>query len=165
MAVKTTWSTDHVCGHNADIDLSGRPADQRAGYTRWLSGRDCTECWKADREADTVSKEAWLEQQRAIEQAAAEDWEAQYRMPPLEGSDRAVAWARRVRHQLVSAAHTELVAEGDIDDRAWEEIEEALRPLTRAGWWLDQRETDPVDLPELVAAATAADKPTENPHF
>ncbi|AZK97040.1 hypothetical protein GTW66_21615 [Streptomyces sp. SID5473] len=35
---------------------------------------------------------------------------------------------------------------------------------TRAGWWLDQRDTNPADLPELLNAATESDRGTENPH-
>lgn len=165
MGIKTRWSIDHACGHVTEIDLSNRPADCRAGYARWLASRDCAECWKATRDADTEARAAWLKQQRAAEQEAAEAWETQYRMPPLDGGERAVAWAQRVRHQLVSDAYTALVLEGDLDDAAWEQLEETIRPLTRAGWWLDQREADPADLPELLVAATEADQPTENPHF
>ncbi|MFD9421831.1 MULTISPECIES: hypothetical protein [unclassified Streptomyces] len=43
--------------------------------------------------------------------------------------------------------------------------EEAARTITRAGWWIDQRSSEPDDLTELLQAATEADRPTENPHF
>lgn len=33
-------------------------------------------------------------------------------MPPLEGSERALAWGERSRFQLVTAAYTALVSEG-----------------------------------------------------
>ncbi|MFE7028815.1 hypothetical protein ACFU9Y_00785 [Streptomyces sp. NPDC057621] len=39
------------------------------------------------------------------------------------------------------------------------------RTVTRAGWWIDQRSSEPEDLTELLRAATGADRPTENPFF
>ncbi|SEC12186.1 hypothetical protein [Streptomyces sp. 2314.4] len=165
MAVKKLWTIDHACGHTTEADLSDRPADRRAGYARWLAGRDCTQCWQAARDEDTESKTEWLAKKQATEQAEAEQWSAQYRMPPLDGTDRAVAWGTRCRHQLVSAAYTALVLEGTTSEAQWEAIEEAVRPVTRASWWIDQREAHPTDLPELLDAATDGDRPNENPHF
>ncbi|MFE0187573.1 hypothetical protein [Streptomyces sp. NPDC059008] len=86
-------------------------------------------------------------------------------MPPLEGTDRAIAWGTRCRHQLVSASYSTLVLEGTTSESEGEVIEDAVRPLTRAGWWIDQRDADPADLPELLRAATDGDRPNENPHF
>lgn len=136
-----------------------------AGYARWLAERDCTDCWRATQGEDTESKAEWLAKKRAAEQAEAEEWSTRYRMPPLEGTDRAIAWGTRCRHQLMAAAYTALVLEGTTSEAEWTAIEDTARPLTRAGWWLDQRDADPTDLPELLAAATGGDRPTENPHF
>lgn len=57
MAVRTQWTVEHACSHQMVHDLSGRPADKRAGFARWLAAKDCTDCWKAARDADTESKE------------------------------------------------------------------------------------------------------------
>ncbi|MEV7122870.1 hypothetical protein [Kitasatospora griseola] len=165
MPVKTVWAVEHSCGHTADHDLSARPADRRAGYARWLSGRDCTACWRAQRDGDDAGRAAWLEGKRAEEQQAATQWAAEFRMPPLTGPDKALAWGERSRHQLMTTAYRVLVAEGSLDEDAWEEIEEQARTLDRAGWWIDQRDAAPNDLPELLAAATDADRSTENPHY
>ncbi len=35
--------------------------------------------------------------------------------------------------------------------------------VTRAGWWIDQRDAEGSDLIELLDAATEADRGTENP--
>ncbi|MCM1967972.1 hypothetical protein [Streptomyces sp. G1] len=165
MAVRKLWTIDHACGHTAEADLSERPADRRAGYARWLSRRDCTACWQAGRDMNTPASAEWVEQKRAVEQAATDAWAERYRMPPLEGTDRGVAWGARCRHQLLSAAYTALVVEGAMSASEWELLEDAVRPLTRAGWWIDQREAEPTDLPELVEAAAESDRPTENPFF
>ncbi|TQE34210.1 hypothetical protein Sipo8835_15810 [Streptomyces ipomoeae] len=113
---------------------------------------------------DAEEKGTWLENKRAQEQAEADSWAKQYRMPPLDGTDRAVACGCRCRHQLMTAAYTALVLEGDTTEPEWEALEDTVRTVTRAGWWIDQREAEPGDLPELLQAASAADRPTENPY-
>ncbi|MFH9267215.1 hypothetical protein ACH4KN_23635 [Streptomyces sp. NPDC017546] len=165
MAVKTIWPITHSCGHHTERDMSGRAADRRAGFAEWLTKQECTDCWRAAKEGDEQDKAAWLETKRAEEQAESEAWSEQYRMPPLEGTERAVAWGVRCRHQVLAAAYTALVLEGETDEREWEAIEEAARFVTRAGWWIDQRSSEPGDLAELLQAASEADRPTENPHF
>ncbi|MFF8958628.1 hypothetical protein [Streptomyces sp. NPDC014894] len=145
-------------------DLSGRPADKRAGFARWLAGRDCTDCWKAARDSDTASREEWLAAKRAEEQESAAAWARQFDMPPLEGPEKALAWGERSRHQLMTAAHTALVAEGTWDEADWAVLEEKTRTVSRAGWWIDQRDADGTDLPELLDAATDTDRGTENPY-
>jgi hypothetical protein len=42
MAVKTIWNIDFSCGHSDARDLSDRPADERAGFARWLAERPCS---------------------------------------------------------------------------------------------------------------------------
>ncbi|WP_441247373.1 hypothetical protein [Kitasatospora sp. McL0602] len=165
MAVKKVWTITHSCGHEVERDLSDRPADRRAGFADWLAKQECTDCWKAARDGDEQDKAAWLEAKRAQEQAESDAWSEQYRMPPLEGTDRVIAWGVRCRHQVLSAAYTALVLEGDTEEAAWERIEDAARTITRAGWWVDQRASEPDDLAELLEAATERDRPTENPHF
>ncbi|MEV3898387.1 hypothetical protein [Streptomyces anulatus] len=154
---------EHPCGHSTVCDLSERPADRRAGFARWLADKDCTDCWKASREADTESKEEWLAGRRAEEQQAAAEWAERFDMPPLEGSKRAVDWGERSRHQLMTAAHTALVIEGSWTEADWTALEEKARSVGRAGWWIDQRDAEGPDLVELLDAAAERDHGTENP--
>ncbi|GAA1160061.1 hypothetical protein GCM10009654_15320 [Streptomyces hebeiensis] len=163
MAVRTEWTVQHPCGHERVHDLSDRPADRRAGFARWLADRDCTDCWKAARDADTGPRQQWLAARRAEEQQEAAEWAERFDMPPLEGPERALDWGERSRHQLMIAAHTALVAGGVWDEADWIQLEEQARTVTRAGWWIDQREADGADLPELLDAAGEADRGTENP--
>ncbi|MCM2579689.1 hypothetical protein [Streptomyces meridianus] len=163
MTVRTKWTVEHECGHSLIHDLSDRPADRRSGFARWLAGRNCTDCWKEARDADTDSKEQWLTAKRAEEQQAVSEWAENFEMPGLEGSERAMEWGERCRHQLMTAAHAVLVVEGSWDEADWAELEEKARPITRAGWWIDQRDADGADLHELLEAAGEADRGTENP--
>ncbi|TFI21365.1 hypothetical protein [Streptomyces sp. 4R-3d] len=144
-------------------DLSNRPADKRAAFTRWLATRDCTDCWKSARDNGT-SKEEWLATRRAEEQEASRAWAHRFDMPPLEGPEKAVDWGERSRHQLVTAAHTALVVEGGWEEADWAELEEKARTITRAGWWIDQRDTEGSELLELLDAARESDQGTENPY-
>ncbi|MFB7470571.1 hypothetical protein [Kitasatospora sp. NPDC056184] len=163
MAVKEVWTITHACGHENERDLGGRPADRRAGFADWLSRQDCTDWWRAARDGDEADKAAWLAAKRAAEQTESEAWSTQYRMPPLEGTERGIAWGVRCRHQVLTAAYTALVLEGGMSDTDWELIEDRARSVTRAGWWIDQRSSEPADLEELLEAAADADRPTENP--
>ena len=163
--VKKIWDVTHSCGHEASRDLSNRAADRRAGFAAWLATQECTDCWRSAKESDEQDKAAWLEAKRAEEQTESEAWSQQYRMPPLEGTDRAVAWAVRCRHQVLASAYTALVVQGSTTEAEWEAVEAAARTVTRAGWWIDQRSSEPGDLTELLDAATNADRPVENPHF
>lgn len=122
-----------------------------------------TDCWKASRDADTDSKEEWLAAKRAAEQEEASAWATRFDMPPLEGPKKALDWGERSRHQLMTAAHTALVVEGSWGEADWAELEEKARAITRAGWWIDQRDADGSDLLELLDAAGEADRATENP--
>lgn len=162
MAIPTNYIIEHPCGHEITHDLSNRPADKRAAFTRWLAARDCTDCWKAARDSG-AGKEEWLAARRAEEQEAARTWARQFDMPPLEGPERALDWGERSRHQLVTAAHARLVAEGTWDETRWAALEDRARSIARAGWWIDQRDADGADLPELLDAATENDRGSENP--
>ncbi|MGV9883019.1 hypothetical protein [Streptomyces sp. NPDC003006] len=122
-----------------------------------------TDCWKAARDNYSVSKEEWLAAKRAAEQQAAADWAAHFDMPPLEGPEKVLNWGERSRHQLVTATYAALVSEGIWDEADWATLEEKVRTITRAGWWIDQRDAEGTDLPELLDAATEADRGTENP--
>lgn len=145
------------------------PLDQCAGQgpipTHPNEVQISTDCWRASNEGDEQDKAAWLKAKRAEEQTASEAWSEQYRMPPREGTERAVPWGVRCRHQIVTNAYTALVTEGTSSEAEWAEIEENARTVTRAGWWIDQRSSEPEDLTELLRAATEADRPTENPFF
>ncbi|MCE7081686.1 hypothetical protein [Streptomyces sp. ST2-7A] len=165
MAVRTRWTITHDCGHEAVHDLAHRPADRRAGFARWLAARDCTDCWKAAREADTLSKEQWLAAKRAEERQAADEWASRFHMPALEGPQNILDWGERCRHRLMVAAHTALVVESTGDEGEWAALEERARAIARAGWWIDQREAEGCDLPELLDAADDSDRGTENPHW
>ena len=165
MAVRITWDVEHACGHGQAHDLSSKRVSDRAGFARWLAGRDCTDCWTRERDTATGrDRDAWLAERRAEELSAVDTWEAKAGMPPLEGSDKAVEWARKVRHQLLAAAFDNMGCPDDADFT--EQIEAPARMVVSASWWIDQRDADPSDLAELLAdaAVDGATHVNENPY-
>ena len=169
MAVKMTWPVEHSCGHDEDHDLSEKRPSERAGYARWLAGRECSECWSAKRDRQNAKdRNKWVAERHAEEAAAAEAWEKATDMPALDGrSDKAVEWGRRVRHKLMVAAHEDAAGIGVSDDDFAEQVETAARRITSASWWIDQRDAAAEDVAELVADGTSAPDAvvgTENPY-
>ena len=160
MAVNTAWDVEHACGHEQVHDLSAKRVSERAGYARWLAGRDCTDCWSSKRDKESgKERDAWL----AEELSEVETWETRSGMPPLVGSEKAVEWGRKIRYQLLAAAFDEL---GAPDDGGFSgRIEAPARTVTSASWWIDQRDADSSDLPELLADASTDDAAhvNENP--
>jgi hypothetical protein len=156
VAVKTIWPIEYACGHRDDRDLSAKKADERAGYAKWLASKDCTDCWRANQgdNNDTLPKQEWLAQKRAEERAAVEEWEQKTDMSALSGSEKALDWGRRCRHEMLSGAYEALVVNGDMPEGQYiEVIERPARLIDRASWWIDNRGAEPEDVRELVEAA------------
>jgi hypothetical protein len=84
-------------------------------------------------------------------------------MSDLDGSDRSVPWAARVRYQLLAAAYDRHVTEQNMSGS---DYEARARCVTPASWWIHQRDTDPTDIEELLIdiAADAAARTQENPY-
>jgi len=162
--VKTTWNLTHACVHCGEHDLSAKRPSERAGYARWLAAKDCAECWKATRDRQAArERDGWLAERRAAVLAGIEAWEVFADMPVLEGSDKATGWARHVRYQLLAAAHGTLDLS---DDEFAARIEAPARRLDSVSWWIDQRDTEPIELEKLVgdAGAGGLSLVSENPY-
>ncbi|WP_190824773.1 hypothetical protein [Saccharopolyspora pogona] len=162
MAVKTVFKiTYRQCGHTEEKDLSKKKAADRAGFARWLEQKaTCTDCWRAEQghppRGEWIEDRAqWLATKREQENQDAEQWAKDAQMPPLNGSEKAVAWASRVRHQALRELYIWAVQDDHAPDD-YDLAEETARTIDRASWWLDQRkqiEDDPGALLELLQSA------------
>src|SRR5271157_3019799 len=94
MAIKALWLVEHGCGDDEVHDLSGKRPSERAGYARWLRGKD-----------QAIDNESWLAERRAEEAIAVRTWERRAAMCDLDGSDKAIPWGAQVRYRLLTAAH------------------------------------------------------------
>jgi hypothetical protein len=147
--------------------MADKRPSERASYARWLATKECSDCWRANRDkAAGKDREAWLAQRRTGETNQIETWERRADMAVLDGSEKAVEWGRRVRFQLISSAYQHAQNNGATDDEFAIGTEVPARKVTSASWWIDQRDTDPADVSELVVDAASdpgADTGTENP--
>lgn len=168
MAVKTQWKIKYArCGHVETKDLGHKPADQRAGFAKWLAQKaECTSCWRKSTgkgEGWIEDKDEWLAQKRAKEAEDASAWAERAEMPELAGSEKATEWATRVRYQLLRQLYTWAVEEDNADEDTYEQAEDIARSIDTARWWLDNREQaedDPEALLELLQAAAASGEGT-----
>jgi hypothetical protein len=74
-------------------------------------------------------------------------------MAALGGSNETVAWACRMRHQLMTAAHQHAHGIGVSDQDFSEQAETSACKITSASWWIDQRGAPATDVAELVVGA------------
>lgn len=163
MAVKTEWEIDFKCGHSETRDLSHKPAGDRAGFAKWLEGKQCTECFEKDA---PKRKKQYAKQFAEEEREKAEAEAKKLGLPELEGSEKQVKWALSVRNDLILSAHSALVEDDGADlteDEFTTRILEPAQRILRAGWWIDNREQEPQDLEELVNDV-ADENVTENPY-
>ncbi|KQQ18756.1 hypothetical protein ASF48_17720 [Rathayibacter sp. Leaf299] len=163
MALPTVFEIEHSCGHVAERDLSDKPAGKRAGLAEWLGKSPCFDCFKAEN-ASTVSAE--VKAGREARRAEAIEWATTHELAVLRGTDKQKDWAFRVRHEMLAASYEALVvgdgmAESDYD----KSVLEPARLVDFAGWWIDNRNVEVRDLPELLADAGLDERAssTENP--
>lgn len=146
MAVQTKFEITFKCGHEQTRDLSEKPAGKRKGFANWLSGQDCFDCWKEE------TKDERAEQRRESAATNAK----KLGLPDLDGSEKQLLWAPVFRDSLIQNAHEEL-CRGDDPAMNEEEFDERImvhaRAITRAGWWMDNVDSEPEDLEELVTTA------------
>jgi hypothetical protein len=73
-------------------------------------------------------------------------------MCDFDGSHKAIPWGAHVRYHLLTAAHDYHVAGGGMsNDEFADRFEVPARTVTSASWWIDQCDTDPADMEELLA--------------
>lgn len=139
------WPVRHRCGHCVEWDLSKKHPRDRAGFARWLAGRDCTRCWWANRrDPHRQARAARLRLRQAL---GIQAWERSSRMPQLVGRPRAVAWARKIRHRILAGGSCASAADAA---RPCDDIEVRARRVTAALWWIDHRSLKAAELAKAL---------------
>lgn len=159
MAIATVVKVKYKCGHQEDADLSHIPAGRRKAHAYGLSkNRVCKSCFTKTQKKDTAD---WLAKKNAQELLDADQFEEEHQLLALQGSEKQVPWGTRERHHLLAAALELHKEAGESADQ----ILEAARLITRAGWWIDAAGTEDEDVFELVTTAepTAEVDESENP--
>lgn len=167
MAIATTVSIKYKCGHTQATDLSRVPAGRRKAHAYGMGlNRICGRCFTKE---NAAGREAWLAERNAQALAEAESFEADHQLPPVEGSEKQVPWATRVRYELLSKGLQALTVDAD-EPLSAEDFEQRIlspaRQITRARWWIDNGDAASEDVEELVSTAiedTDDHVETENP--
>ena len=146
------WPVLHRCGHRVEWDLSRKHPYDRAGFARWLALRDCTPCWWAKRRKNRPARPAYPSRRPS---GGLDSWEHAARMPVLTGSDKAVAWARQIRHGLLAAAVPRSTRLNGSTDEAVVALLGLARTIAAAAWWIDHRKIDPSDLVAVLDRSVA----------
>lgn len=93
------YDVTYSCGHNGVIELYG-PGAERERKLKWLASEGiCPECYKAQLEAELGA------------------FEEEHCLPALKGTEKQVAWARKIRKEQVTKA-LEIVEKAKGDDKA-----------------------------------------------
>lgn len=163
MPVKTAYEVQHTCGHSRTIDLADKKAGDRAGLAAWYAKKECFDCYRKNRGTggDDVTK------RREQEAAEAAEFAEQNELPTFQGTEKQVRWATDVRHKLIRAAYDALVTEGDMTEETFDDtVISPARMADKPSWWIDNREQDPADLPELLESVADDEtaSSTENPY-
>jgi hypothetical protein len=83
------YSIAHACGHNQTHSLFG-PSKDRTRKQAWLETTICTDCYRYQQDAE-----------RASETEAALLLQSEFDLPSLEGTEKQVAWAVRIRQAWI----------------------------------------------------------------
>lgn len=108
----------HSCGHTREISLFG-PHKERDRKLHYLATVPCFDCQKKAKE------------QKAIEHEKAEG------LPTLTGTDKQIAWARAIRHEVfrqLSEIPAEKIDSEFADFCSW------LHKQISAKWWIETRD-------------------------
>lgn len=156
MAIPTKLPITLSCGHTETKDLSSTPAGKRKSRAYGLGKHFvCGKCFKKQglQNLDELNKETL---------ADAMGFEQEQDLPDLEGSEKQVTWATKIRYAVLSEIK-------DSDETPSQQAQTisvlAIAPnLTKAGWWIDNfRNTSDLQIDDLIELiTTAVDEPDED---
>lgn len=154
MSIRTRIPIRFTCGHMETKDLTAVPAGKRKAKAYGL-GKNlvCSKCFRSSNREE-------LHRENRQQLIDAQSFDEEQGLPELTGSDKQIAWATRNRYQVL----TEIIGSGETDsDRAEaEQVVEAAKSLTRAGWWLDNTTDKDLDVEDLIELITTAIDETDS---
>lgn len=148
MAIPEEFDIKFSCGHKETKDLSKYPAGKRKARAFGL-GKNfvCSRCFKKQGH-DALEKQ---NQQQLID---AEAFEAEYQLPAIQGTEKQVSWATRVRYEVLA----EIVDsdESASDQRTAVHVIDVAKAIPKAGWWLDNCTDKNLVVDDLIELITTA---------
>lgn len=161
MAIATKLPITFTCGHSETKDLASTPAGKRKAKAYGL-GKNfvCTKCFRS-------SNQQALDKDNRQQLIDAQAFEEEHGFPELTGSAKQASWATRHRYQVLSEV-LDSDDESPSGQATPEQVIDAAKTLTRAGWWLDNTTDKGLDVDDLIELITTAIdhedlETTENP--
>lgn len=156
MAIPTKLPITFSCGHTETKDLSSTPAGKRKSRAYGLGKYFvCAKCFKKQGQQN-------LDELNKATLADAMGFETEHNLPELEGSEKQVTWATKLRYEVLSEIQ-------DSDETPSQQAQAtnvlSIAPdLTKAGWWIDNfRDTSDLQVDDLIELiTTAVDEPDED---
>jgi hypothetical protein len=125
----SNYTINYSCGHSDDKQLYGK-MDDRSRYIAWAEkSGECQACRAAN------------------QMALVADTEASLNLAPLTGSDKQIAWARKIRCEKMIdivaylEARTPVVGKEEAFAEMRAQLIVKLSCITSAAWWIDNRDT------------------------
>ena len=129
------YNVTQSCGCTTRHDLIG-PHKSREWRIKILSEKPCDSCWREERE-----------RRNAEQNAEAAKANRELELPALIGTEKQIPWAESIRLRLLRAVDEVLQIRGDLRDHPhMPAVLDALYAETRASWWIDQRDTHPIEV-------------------
>lgn len=129
------YTITHTCGHTQTHQIYGTNAKgQRDNKIAWLSEQVCTECYKAQQQA---------ERDKTNTANAQENNNRGYAV--LTGTPKQIAWAETIRANILNNPTMELKPEARAKNPEFfdklKAVMDSLHQETSAVFWIDNRDT------------------------
>lgn len=139
------YTIDFSCNHTEVRNIVGKEKD-RQGKADWMARGVCSDCYKAEKAAE-----------RQQEQSAQMATAAQFTLTDLEGSEKQIAWAEKIRAKMIAEIEnlkTKLADRAELIDNL-DKIEvaafnlnlvvlaeaiSAIGSKTKSTWFIDNRD-------------------------
>lgn len=140
------YDVTYSCGHEGRVALFGPYKDRESKLAWYRNQADCPDCFKKA-----------LEEKRASDNAEAVKASSEKGLPKLQGSDKQIAWAEKIRIEYINKlddyidrTKSNVTAKGNFDP---DEYKKYIQPLNEtvkelrvkllskssASWWIDNR--------------------------
>lgn len=90
------YTVTFSCGHEATVDLFGKTSERDRRIAWYEKEGVCPDCYRKMKEEERKQADEELA-------AYAEKIETEYKLPELEGTEKQVAWARKIRAGVIRA--------------------------------------------------------------
>jgi len=128
------YTITHTCGHNAQHQLFGKE-EARERTLAWRAKGICPICYAAEQSAN-------------VDAASAD-------LPELTGSEKQVAWARKIRVKVLKQVD-DFAAQHKVKADKWAAARNALASKTSGSWWIDRQAAGVPDVMTEIAKEMAA---------